>query len=136
MQPTKLLLGLHCSNFSNQNLKRWRLFSRIITLRDNGPFLMMPVICLLKDGALVFILSQWNLFQSGDATEEQGSWWVGLQSAVWSPLPGDDHRHRSLHRHRVPGIPQVWGSRAGEHHSKPPSCRYVSHTVKVRGASL
>lgn len=52
---------------------------------------------------------------------------MGLQQEVWTPVPGDDHCHSSLHCDRVSGILEVWGSCFREHHTKFTSSRYVSN---------
>lgn len=71
MQSTKFLSVLMCQILASS--RTLMSSSEIVMSKDNGPFLMMPVIRLLKDVAFVLIVTQLNLFHSGDATEEQGS---------------------------------------------------------------
>ena len=56
MQSSKFLLVLMCPILASS--RTLMSSSEIVMSKDNGPFLMMPVIRLLKDDALVFILSQ------------------------------------------------------------------------------
>lgn len=71
MQSTKFLSVLMCQILASS--RTLMSSSEIVMSKDNGPFLMMSVIRLLKDVAFVLIVTQLNLFHSGDATEEQGS---------------------------------------------------------------
>lgn len=71
MQSTKFLSVLMCQILASS--RTLMSSSEIVMSKDNGPFLMMPVIRLLKDVAFVLIVTQLDLFHSGDATEEQGS---------------------------------------------------------------